>query len=923
MTHARTKQIGLATIAFVSLASGALAQVGYEWGREFDSPHMGTGEIIDSVVFDDGSGPALYLCGAFREIHGEACFSVVKFDGTDWTPLGGGLFNFNNAAQVRALEVYDADGAGPGAPLLVAAGEFSTANGTSTIVNNVAAWNGTTWSPLGQGISGAITGQGSAEVWDLKMFDDGSGPKLYACGIFTIAGFRGMGVWDGSSWGPMAGTAASSGWGMAMEVLDDGSGPALYVGGNFGAIVGTLNTANLARWNGTSFSSLGPVFSEVQGLTGFDPDGAGPMTERLVASGGGSLEVWDGNTMTPVAGFSAGLTAALTSFDDGSGPAVYLGANDIYTNAGSRMHRWDGVSASMTPVGSVVGQYITVAFMETLFVHEGEMYAGGYFGGTDSAPSHGYLKWDGTDWIDPFPRKGLARYNPLAGGSGANDAVLRGVVAYDSGSGEELFVGGIITHAGSVQVSQDLAAYDGNSWREPGQMPFTGFSSNTRPMGTWDDGTGEGLYVAVQQGADSAVYRLDPGGWSVVGNATPHIPGLPVGMTSFNDGTGDALYMASRKDIRKWDGTTWTVVGSVPSNSINQILTYGSGASNALYIGGFFTSINGVAASRMARFDGSTWTSVAGSPTSSTVVNMVKMDDGSGPSLFVSGPFSSVAGVPGTAGVARWDGTNWFSVGGGVGSGTWKMLGSHNDGSTTRLYGTSLDIALSSQGSFIRSWDGVQWQDVPDSFMTNSVFGMLDFNDGQGPGTYFWGRFPGSGGTVINPETTIDTANQSGNIVRWGVSNGPVANYFCDGALGNCPCGNLGMADTGCANSSGLGARILVSGSNSIGTDDMLFVGDQLPAQKPAILFSGLNPANGGAGLLFGDGLLCTTGGIQRYGIDFSDANGGVSWGPGFLAGQFSPGDVRNFQVWFRDPSSGPCGTGFNTSNAAGLTFAP
>ena len=41
----------------------------------------------------------------------------------------------------------------------------------------------------------------------------------------------------------------------ALAVFDDGSGPLLYAGGNFG-IAGMPQTF-VARWNGTAWSSLG------------------------------------------------------------------------------------------------------------------------------------------------------------------------------------------------------------------------------------------------------------------------------------------------------------------------------------------------------------------------------------------------------------------------------------------------------------------------------------------------------------------------------------------------------------------------------------------------------------------------------------------------------------------------------------------
>src|SRR6185503_18691424 len=69
---------------------------------------------------------------------------------------------------------------------------------------------------------------------DFTVFDDGSGPALYAGGAFTTAGgvsARHVARWDGSSWTPLgSGTSSTV---LALAVHDDGGGPALYAGGEF------------------------------------------------------------------------------------------------------------------------------------------------------------------------------------------------------------------------------------------------------------------------------------------------------------------------------------------------------------------------------------------------------------------------------------------------------------------------------------------------------------------------------------------------------------------------------------------------------------------------------------------------------------------------------------------------------------------
>jgi len=147
---------------------------------------------------------------------------------------------------------------------------------------------------------------------------------------------------------------------------------------------------------------------------------------------------------------------------------------------------------------------------------------------------------------------------------------------------------------------------------------------------------------------------------------------------------------------------------------------------------------------------------------------------------------------------------------------------------------------------------------------------------------------------------------------------------FGDGSATSCPCGNLGGTGQGCANSSGAGATIAAEGSSSAGADDLVMRGGQLLPGQPALLFVGLNAVNNGNGVVFGDGLRCAGGGVVRLGVRQPDAGGGASWGPGLGAqGGWQAGDTRRLQIWYRDPSGGPCGTGFNLSPGHELVFAP
>ena len=147
---------------------------------------------------------------------------------------------------------------------------------------------------------------------------------------------------------------------------------------------------------------------------------------------------------------------------------------------------------------------------------------------------------------------------------------------------------------------------------------------------------------------------------------------------------------------------------------------------------------------------------------------------------------------------------------------------------------------------------------------------------------------------------------------------------FGDGTGAACPCGNTGGAGEGCANSSGSGATVVDTGSFSVSDDDLGFEASGLLPNQPALLFSGDDAIAGGNGIAFGDGLRCAGTNVKRLGTVTPDGNGDASWGPGLAAtGGWGSGDTRRFQVWYRNPTGGPCGTGFNLSQGVEVTFAP
>ena len=135
------------------------------------------------------------------------------------------------------------------------------------------AWWRATWSAVGSGVElGDAYGRG---VHALTVFDDGGGQALYVGGKFTNAGgvpADGLARWNGSTWSAVGTEMPVSVDVRALTVFDDGTGPALYAGGS----------GSIGKWDGTTWSSLEADYAEAKALMGFD-DGSGPA---LYTAGG-------------------------------------------------------------------------------------------------------------------------------------------------------------------------------------------------------------------------------------------------------------------------------------------------------------------------------------------------------------------------------------------------------------------------------------------------------------------------------------------------------------------------------------------------------------------------------------------------------------------------------------------------------------
>jgi hypothetical protein len=95
-----------------------------------------------------------------------------------------------------------------------------------------------------------------------------------------------------------------------------------------------------------------------------------------------------------------------------------------------------------------------------------------------------------------------------------------------------------------------------------------------------------------------------------------------------------------------------------------------------------------------------------------------------------------------------------------------------------------------------------------------------------------------------------------------------------------------------------------------------------LVSGQPGLYFQGNNAINAGSGNTFGDGLRCAGGSVIRLQVRAASAAGASSTTVNIATkGGASVGDIRRYQLWYRDPSASPCGSGFNLTNGVEVTW--
>ncbi len=603
--------------------SNIAAWDGSTW-REIGATHAlsGTNSTINALTVYNGR---LIAAGYFTRAGNTTVNSIAQWNGFTWEAMGSGLTNSNANLfdDVKALQVFNGE--------LVAGGYFNRAGGV--VANRIAKWNGSTWSPLGTGVS-YTESDNDTVVTSLTVYNS----QLVAGGYFSVAGgipTRYVARWTGSAWATFGGGAIISGGAQALCV----SGTYLYAGGGIGS------TPAVQRWNGSSWTGLGSgVSSTVLALA---PHLGGVLVGGLFESAGGipsnHIALWTaGDTWNA---FPPGLNdaGAVRCLADVGGPIV-IGGNFTQTAGGETLNHVAIVNGSTFFPFQEATQ--SVLAMTTF---NGKVYGAGAFvvpTETDSPDLRNIASFDGLT------------LSPL--GSGTNGPIAA-IKAFTSGTipnqRRNIVAGGTFTNAGGVAVTniatwvEGLPQVPSAEWTALG----AGLSGSVNAIERFNNIT----YAAgafTQSGATpvNRIAQYNGTSWIALGsglngtaNALKVYNGQLYAGGSFTTAGG-----LTSGGLARWNGTAWSTVGGTFGGTVYALEVF----NNELVIGGAYSGINGNP--NIARYNGSVYSTLGTGGTNDAVRSLAV----NGTKLYIGGDFTLAGGVS-AARIARWSSASgWESV---------------------------------------------------------------------------------------------------------------------------------------------------------------------------------------------------------------------------------------------------------------------
>ena len=624
------------------------------------------------------------------------------------TPTGANLILKDSGRKLtyQRLNVTDANG-----QTLTAHLEVVSENRLALIVDDAKAsypvridptFSDANWISLG-GVLGANNTVNAAVV-------DGAG-NLYIGGNFTVAGDTNancIAKWNGSSWSALGPGVNGTVLALAM------SGSDVYAGGYFTTAGGSA-ASHIAKWNGSNWSALG---------SGMDGDVYSLAVSNTNLYAGGDFTTAGGSAANRIAKWNGSSWSALSSGMNGSVLALTVSGSDVYAggqfttaggSAANYIAKWN--ASSWSALGSGMD-----SFVSALAVSGSDVYAGGNFSLAGGSFASRVVKWNGSSWtaLD----SGMTGYN----------------VSALAVSGSDVYAGGDFQKTGGSAANY-IAKWNGTSWSALG----SGINNVVYALAVLgSDVYAGGKFTTTGGIAANYIAKWNGSSWSALDSGlNGSVSALAVsGSDVYVGGQFTTAGGNAANRIAKWNGS-WTALDSGLNGSVSALAVSGSD----VYAGGDFTGAGGNAANRVAKWNGSSWSALGAG-----INNTVRALAVSGSDVYVGG-FFSTAGGNAAANVAKWNGSSWSPLSSGVNSTVTALAVSG-----TNLYaGGGFSMAGGSPANYIAKWNGASWSALS-SGMDYWVYALLV----SGTNLYAGGQFTTTGNRIAKWNGSSWSALDSG-----------------------------------------------------------------------------------------------------------------------------------------------------------------
>ena len=152
---------------------------------------------------------------------------------------------------------------------------------------------------------------------------------------------------------------------------------------------------------------------------------------------------------------------------------------------------------------------------------------------------------------------------------------------------------------------------------------------------------------------------------------------------------------------------------------------------------------------------------------------------------------------------------------------------------------------------------------------------------------------------------------------------------FGDGSLATpCPCANFGSPGHGCLNSDFFSTGAVLLATGVANPDSVVLSATEMLPTVSCVFLQGNAEVSGG--IAFGDGVRCVGGSLKRLAVKTASGGGASFPEPGdpsitarsaALGDPIAPGEVRYYQVYYRDPDLAFCPTGSSFNVTSGLAL--